>query len=129
MSQFLLCKTSSDLSNQGGIKVSECPGGQRALMRVVREYFPDDEGEDIWFIENIDSLFTKAREEVYDRAFEKTELYTLLQELYDVSERLVLWYSDDYQVLDSAATKEDFFNIVEKGIKTPTCEHYIYLQK
>ena len=129
MSQFILCKTSSDLSNQSGIKVSECPGGQRALMRVVREYFPDDEGDDIWFIENIDSLFTQAQEEVYDRAFEKTELYILLHELYDVSDRLVLWYSDDYQDLDCVATKEEFFNIVEEGIKTPICECYIYLQK
>lgn len=129
VSQFILCKTSNDLSSRGGIKVSEYVGDNKALVGVVKEYFPGDESDDIWFIENIDSLFTHAQEQVNEKAFIHTELYTLLRELYEISDILVLWYSDDYQDLDCVATKTEFLNIVEGSIKTPTCECYVYLKK
>ena len=61
--------------------------------------------------------------------FEETEIYLQLSILYDISEVIILWYSDFCQDLDIVNTKEQFLKEVQKGIYCPSgmCECYLHV--
>ena len=124
MSQFMLCKSKQDLTEQKCIKLADCDD-KFFLLKVAEELFSNDMIADIWVRPDIDSLFTQAHEYNNIRPFETTELYLLLSTLFDVSEVLILWYSNDYHDLDHINTKEHFFDVVKESIRDSMFECYV----
>jgi len=128
MSQFMLCKSAYDLTEQKCVRAVHNKDNKELYYRVIKDLF-GEVSKDIWVVPDIDCIFTQAQKYNSIYSFETTELYTLLSMLYDVSEVLILWYSDEYSELDNVTTKEQFFSLVKESIAEPTCECYVYVKK
>ena len=127
MSQFMLCKTSHNLVKQGCVRISDCKLNGEFLAKVTKEVFACDTLHDIWEMSNIDDLLTPSQRQIVEQSFESTELYSLLFSLFDLSDIIVLWYSDEYQDLDYVNNKEQFLNSVKESVMDSMCECYLYV--
>ena len=133
MSQFMLLKPvhATGIIEEKCVRVQNLKYGKDFLTKMTKKIFENTEISNIWTIENVDSIFTQAQHDMnFERqSFETTELYSILSELFDNSEILVLWYSDFYQDLDEINIKDDFLNTVKKGVQDSMCECYIYVDR
>jgi len=129
MSQFILFKSSENLENYNYIRLIECTENKRFLSDIANKLFGNDEMNDIWFVKDFDNLFTLAQRQYGVVPFEETEIYLQLSILYDISEVIILWYSDFCQDLDIVNTKEQFLKEVQKGIYCTSgmCECYLHV--
>jgi len=126
MSQFMLCKTSRNLVEQGCVKISDSKLNKEFLAKAAKEVFACDTLHDIWEVSNIDDLIIQCQRQIVDHSFEITELYSLLSSLFDLSDTLALWYSDEYQDLDYVYSKEQFLGSVKESVMDSMCECYLY---
>jgi hypothetical protein len=130
MSQFILFKSSENLENYNYIiRLIECAENKQFLSDIANKFFGNDEMNDIWFVKDFDNLFKLAQRQYGVVPFEETEIYLQLSTLYDISEVIILWYSDFCQDLDIVNTKEQFLQEVQKGIYCPSgmCECYLHV--
>ncbi|MDE6761768.1 MAG: hypothetical protein K2J90_14005 [Lachnospiraceae bacterium] len=88
---------------------------------VLNKYYLYVEYYDIWIIENIHDFCNEVLD--YDR-FIVSELYHVLDELYDLCEWMILWYGGEYDNLQEIYTKEEFLNYVKCCVENPCCEIY-----
>ena len=126
MSQFMLCKTSCNLKKYKCVRIVDCLEGD-FIYEVAKDIFGKDVMHNIWNVSYADELFTQAQKLIIDQPFETTELYALMSAIFDVCDTLVLWYSDKYQDLDYASTKEQFLDSVKKSVADSMCECYLYV--
>jgi len=131
MSQFILCKSTKNLEDYNCIKLTQCKENENFLSKIANELFSDDEMNDIWFIQDFDTLFTLAQRQYSIVPFEETDVYLLLSKIYDLSETIILWYGGFYQDLDIVNIKEQFLNEVQEDIYCPSgmCECYLRVIK
>jgi len=100
----MLCKSNSDLSEYGK-RLTDTTG--RNFLTILEYHFQQSNAENIWIIEKISDYCDAP----YGK---KNHIHHLLESLYDVSETMVLWYSDFYTDLDIVETKEDLINLIER---------------
>jgi hypothetical protein len=107
MSQFMLCKSTCDLTKQKCEKIACHKDNEEFFTKVIKEVNGDVRDE-IWVVTSIDFLFTQAKKQNGIITFENTEIFSLMSFLFDVSETMILWYGDEYQDLMSSAQKNSF---------------------
>ena len=127
MSQFMLCKTSHNLVEQGCVRLSDYQLNSEFLAKAATEVFACDTLYDIWVVSSIDDLLTQSQRQVVEQSFETTQLYSLLSSLFDLCDAIALWYGDEYQDLDYADNKELLLSSVRESVMDSMCECYLYV--
>ena len=123
MSQFVMCKSRTNLEEYGGERFSLQKINSDLYRSVLNKYYPNKGYYDIWIIENIHDLCDKALD--YDR-FIVSELYHVLDKLYELCEWIILWYGDEYEDLKEIHTKKEFINYVRYCVENLVVR---YMQK
>lgn len=59
----------------------------------------------------------------------RCKLFSLLNNLYEICEWMILWYGDEYDDLDVVHTKNELIDYVQHCIEKPGCELYIQVCK
>ena len=121
VSQFMICKSKVNIEEYGGKLFGFQKNNNDLYRSVLNQYYPDIEFHDIWIIENIHDFCNEVLD--YDR-FIVSELYHILDELYDICEWLILWYGGEYYDLKEIHTKQEFINYVKGCVENPCCELY-----
>lgn len=116
-----MCKSRTNLEEYGGERFSMQKINSDLYRSVLNKYYPNKGYYDIWIIENIHDLCDKALD--YDR-FIVSELYHVLDKLYELCEWIILWYGDEYEDLKEIHTKKEFINYVRYCVEKPCCEIY-----
>ena len=130
MSQFMLCKSKYDLKKLNCTKLLNYKINNELLTKVANEYVPVEEQKNLWVLQEIDKYCTETQKSMNEGiSFKNTELYCLLNKLYDKCTNLILWYASDYLKLDEISKRKDFFDLIEQEIRYPCCEIYIIMKK
>jgi len=114
------------LTNQKCVKLVEYDENQKFLVEISKKLFGNINIGNIWVMPNVDTFFVQAQNENATQLFEYSELYQLLSIIFDKSEVLAMWYSNDYHDLENVATKEQFFDVIKDSINDSMCECYLY---
>lgn len=126
VSQFMMCKSKSDLKQYGGKRIYFEKENRGLYQSVLNKYYPNAESLDIWVIEGIHNLCDEVLD--YHR-FISSELYHILNDLYDLCEWIIMWYGGEYDDLEEICTKEELIDIVKHCIEAPCCEIYVQTVK
>jgi len=130
MSQFMLCKSEHNLERLNCVKFLSYKRKSKFLIEVANEYVSIEEQKNLWILPEMDEYCTKAQKSMNEgNSFENTELYYLLDKLYDECTDFILWYASDYLQLDEISNREEFFDLIEQEIRCPYCELYIIMKK
>jgi hypothetical protein len=116
-----MCKSKINLEGYGRKLFSLQKIDNDLYQSVLNKYYPDVEYYDIWIIETIHDLCDEPLD--YD-SFIVSELYHVLDKLYDLCEWIILWYGSDYDNLEELHTKKEFLKYVKCRIEYPCCEIY-----
>lgn len=54
-----------------------------------------------------------------------SDLYHILNELYDLCEWIIMWYGGEFGNLEEVCTKVELMDIVKHCIGAPCCEIYV----
>ena len=122
MSQFMICKSKSNLAAYGKCLVDNNICNKKMLLTVAQFHFQSFNMEDIWSIEHIHDYCDQAHEL---QNHTNAKIYQLLDSLYNVSEVIVLWYGDDYKDLDNIETKEELIKHVKNVLISSNLELYL----
>ena len=126
----MLCKSEYNLKKLKCIKFLNYKINSELLTKVANEYVPVEEQKNLWVLQEIDKYCTEAQKSMNEGSpFQNTELYYLLNKLYDKCTNLILWYASDYLQLDEISNREEFFDSIEQEIRYPCCEIYMMLKK
>lgn len=118
----MMCKSKSDLKEYGGNLFGLQKSNNELYQSVLTKYYPNTEYYDVWIIENIHNL---CNEVLDDDRFIVSELYHILNELYDLCEWIILWYGGEYNDLEEVHSKNEFLNCVKCCMENPCCEIYL----
>lgn len=121
MSQFLLCKAQCDLSQYGGVSLMQQQENKELYQAVLTKYHPGVSGATVLVIEQIHALCDKAIEK---ECFETSKLYSVLNELYEKCDWMLLWYGNEYEDVETFYTKEAFMDYVKESVNNPGGELY-----
>lgn len=125
----MLCESKEDLSELCCIPLSTVKGNEKFLDKIALDLFKKDTVERIWVVEDIDFYCTESQYALNCGVnFEMTRLHQILCDLYRKCDRLAMWYSSEYQDLDIITSIEDFTNRVEKYVRLPMCEVYLFVK-
>ena len=105
MSQFMMCKSKANLEEYGGELLSLEKTNNDLYRSVLNKYYPDVEHHNVWLMEEFDDFCNETLD--YDR-FIVSELYRVLDEVYDLCEWMILWYGSEYDDLKEIETKKEF---------------------
>ena len=125
MSQYMMCKSNYDLSKYGR-KLLGKSESNKVFLSVLNEYYPKERDNNIWIIDNIDVF---CNEVINEDMFFSSEVYCLLNRIYDLCEWIILWYGGEYNDLDVIYTKDELMKYVQHCIEKPCCELYVRLCK
>lgn len=94
------------------------------LNRVADTYYPGE--TPLWICKDFDDLCTAAQREILAGVpFEATNLYNVIEAVAGCT-GAVLWYGDDYTMLDECRSGERLKTLVTRGLTLPSCEIYCY---
>ena len=88
------------------------------LIIASKYYFDPLEMKNVWVIEKIGRYCDNPSKY-------KNRIEHFLEQLYEASEMMVLWYGGDYVDLDIIETKEDLINLVKDNLMSTPVELYI----
>lgn len=126
MSQFILCKSNENLSRNGGILFDSEIENILLYQTVLEQYFPNIDNKNVWVIKDIHNFCdTQLKQEEYLYS----DIFCIMNRLYDVCEWILLWYGDDYRDLEELHTKERFLKYIGNKIENPCCELYAKVDK
>lgn len=120
--QFMMCKSKSDLKQYGGKQINYERENRGLYQSALNKHYPNAEYSDIWVIEGIHDLCNEVLD--YNR-FISSNLYHILNELYDLCEWIIMWYGGEFDNLQEVCTKEELMDIVKHCIGAPCCEIYV----
>lgn len=126
MSQFMICKSAVDLKKFGGKLIDLDSEANTFLASVVQTYYAEEQNDNIWIVEKIDEY---SCVQLDYNAFIISNLYSLLDNLYEICEWMIFWYGRDYDDLDVVYTKNELISYVRHCIEKPGCELYIQVCK
>ena len=126
MSQFMICKSAFDLTQFGGKLINKDEEDYIFFISVVQKHYEEKTYSNIWIIEKIDDY---SCEQLDYNAFISSKLFSLLNNLYEICEWMILWYGDEYDDLDVVHTKNELIDYVQHCIEKPGCELYIQVCK
>lgn len=122
MSQYMICKAKDDLTEFGGILLNLNKKSNRFILSILEQYYREGQYDDIWIIENMEEYC--CRQMYYDE-YIASDLYFLLNDLYDLCEWMIFWYGDDFEDLDEVYSKDELISYVQHCIEVPCCELYL----
>lgn len=126
MSQFMICKAKADLIEHGGILRSLNDKDDTLIRSILKLYYPENQFDDIWIIQNMEHYCCK---QLYYDDFFASELYHLIDNLYDLCDWMIFWYGNEYTDLDEIHTKNELISYVQHQMEMPCCELYIRVCK
>lgn len=126
MSQFLMCKAKANLLQYGGKLLNTCEINNNFFVSVLTRYYAIDEYDDIWVIGNIHEYCNETLS--YDDFF-SSELFYLLNNIFDLCEWMIFWYGSEYDDLDKVYSKDELLNYVQHCIEKPCCQLYVRVIK
>ena len=126
MSQFMICKSSIDLTKFGGKLMNMNDKNNDLFISVVQEHYAEQTYSNLWIIEKIDDYSCK---QLYYDEFFSSKLFFLLNNLYEICEWMIFWYASDYDELYVVHTKKELIDYVQQCIEKPGCELYIKVCK
>lgn len=115
MSQFLICKSKSDLSKYG-IMFSSCKFNKNLYEKVIDYYF-EGKTEDIWIIEKMSNW-------IYDIENNMDKIVEISKK----SDMAVFWYGSEYDNLDNIYSIEDLIGYISQEINNPCIELYVFFE-
>ncbi len=125
MSQFMMCKSTFDLTKYGGKKLCSSISN-KIFYRVLKEYYPEERDDSVWIIDRIDGYCEKV---LSKDLFISSEIFQLINGIYDLCDWIILWFGDEYNGLDVVYTKNGLIKCIQQCIEKPCCELYIRLSK
>lgn len=127
MSQFMLCKTKNNLKKRGFIKLIDYNNiNKEFLINVALEYFENESLNELWIFESIDRYCIEAQNNInLNNSFKSTQLYSLLEYLYNNCTHIIFWYGNDFFNLDVIKYEKGFYKYIFKCIIEPRCEVYL----
>ena len=122
VSQFMICKSKYNLEKYGRKLIGLQNINIDLCHLVLEKYYPDVETCDVWIIEKIHNLCDEVLD--YEK-FIVSELYQVLNNVYDLCEWIIMWYGGEYDDLEEIYSKEDFIDYVKCCVEVPCCEMYV----
>lgn len=126
MSQFMVCKAEVDLGQFGGILLDSKDKSNAFILPMLEQYYPESPYDNIWVINNMEEYCCK---QLRANEFAVSDLYFLLNNLYDICDWMIFWYGSEYDDLDEVCSKDELIRYVQKHMEEPCCELYVRVIK
>lgn len=120
MSQFMLCKSEYNLSDLGGTSLTLLQENKEIYQAMAKQYHPNLSDFTFWVMD----LQPLRDEAIEAKNFTSSKFYTVLNELYEKCDQILLWYGDKQEGLTEFFTKDVFFDYVKECVENPCCEMY-----
>ncbi len=121
----MICKTTNDLSKYGAYILGK-NHSNLIINNVVKIYLKDSNINEIWIIEDV-KLYS---DEIYDiDNIEGSKFFKLVDILFDLSENILMWYSNYYEDLNIVDNKEGFLGIIKENMLEQPIEIYVQYTK
>lgn len=126
MSQYMICKSKTDLSEFGCVLLNMDEKDNTLILSILKKYYPNKVYDNIWIIENMEEYCCK---QLCYNEFIVSNLYFLLCNLYDLCEWMIFWYGNEFCDLDEVYSKDELLSFVQHSIEVPCCELYLRVIK
>lgn len=129
MTQFALVKTRNSCPS-----IKPASGLQDDFLSgVAGKLFPDTSIDQIFVLsaggKDIDSLMLDAQKLVIESSkFERTALYSAINNVAQAADELIFWYGSDYDDLECVYDVSSLLSKLEEAVKNSTCELYIHFK-
>ena len=119
MSQYMICRSEANLSKVGGILLNLTEENNTLIYSILEKYYPEKQYDEIWDIE----MEKYCCKQMDHDDFIASDLYRILNGLYDLCEWMFFWYSDDFDDLDEVYSKEELISYVWHRIEVPVVNY------
>ncbi len=131
MSQFfLVCGPKPGLEGLTGLRFVDLAGASWLVERAAFAVLSAAERAQCWFVvdeqECSDGLFTDAQRALHDDAdFKTTRVCKLFERILPTAEKIVLWYSDEWDDLPIVTDGPEFLRQLEQALRTDRAECWL----
>lgn len=126
----MICMSKGNLSQYHCKKIDDL-NDKIFYYKVADAVFSCYQAENLWAMPDAHFYCDKAHKEMLNKKieFNDTELFTVLSDIFDQSDKLALWYGSFYDDLDQVYSKSQFLQSVGNLLKEPCYEMYLLWEK